>query len=89
MNKFAYLLIIIFVTISCSREQTVIIDEQISNKTELGKLDSADTFTYSECPLGTAPPKYKGHKADLIVVRTWKHEKQLQNERHALLKSFY
>ena len=88
MDRLTYLSIIIFATVSCSHKETVIIDEQISNRSELEKLDSVDIYTYSDWPLGTAPPKYKEYETDLIVVRTWKQERQLQTERHIFLNHF-
>lgn len=88
MDRSAYSIIIILATISCSNRQTIIIDERVSSRTELEKLDTADIFTYSDWPLGTAPPKYKAYETDLIVVMTWKHERQLQNGRHMFLNHF-
>jgi len=88
MDRFLYILALIFAVTSCSNKQTIIIDEQVSTLEELSKLDKIDIYSYNDWPLGIAPTKYKDYTTDLIVVKTWQYERRLQNERQIFLKHF-
>ncbi|NCU06237.1 MAG: hypothetical protein GXC73_19955, partial [Chitinophagaceae bacterium] len=85
--KHLLLFITLFSTLlSCSRPETVFIDDVEQSKEQFKKLYSSEIFSYTEYLPGTAPQRYyKGNDTTVIVVKTRKVETSFQKERFALL----
>src|SRR5688572_30404198 len=90
LMKHLLLIILLFSTLlSCSRRETIFIDDVEQSKEQFKKLDSSEIFSYIKYRPGTAPPRYyKGKDTTVIVVKTRKVERSLQKQRHALLNRF-
>ena len=86
MTRFIFVISICLALLACSERQTILIDGSVQSEQELDKLDSSDIFSYSKWLPGKAPAwYYKWNKTTLIVVKTKRTERKLQNERYALL----
>jgi len=85
------LIIVIFLCLtllSCSRRQTIIIDDSVQSQQQFDRLDSSEIFSCTRWLPGEAPPAYQQwNKYLVIVVKTKKVEGKLQDERHMLLNS--
>jgi hypothetical protein len=84
------LFVLLFLTLlSCSRRETIFINNVQQSREKLRKLDSSDIFSYTKYDPGTAPSSYyKGTDTTVIVIKTKESETRLQKQRHALLNRF-
>ena len=85
--RYHLLFILLFFTLlSCSRPETIFIDDVEQSREQLSKFKSSEIFLYITYNPGEAPQHYyKGHDTTVIVVKTIKVETRLQKQRHALL----
>ena len=89
MKHILFIIILFLTLLSCSRRETIFIDDVEQSKEQLERLNSSEIFSYTKYRPGEAPPHYyKGNDTTVIVVKTKKVETRLQKQRHALLNRF-
>jgi hypothetical protein len=87
MSKIILFLFIGLVVHSCNKNNTIIIDQEVSTQKQLSQLDTSEIFFYIEWPADALPKNYKKYKNNVIVVTTKSFEAKLQKERYILLNN--